>query len=103
MRRILGQLKKAGLVKVHAAAGGTFLRRAPAGISLLDVYRAVEVVAEGKLFHVHEGPNPRCPMGRNIQAALDATLVRAQAELERGLSRVTLAQVVADMTLSVSA
>ena len=63
IRRILGQLKKAGLVEVHAAAGGTFLRRAPAGISLLDVYRAVEVVAEGKLLHVHEGLNPRCPMG----------------------------------------
>ncbi|AWM31697.1 Rrf2 family transcriptional regulator [Hymenobacter nivis] len=103
IRRILGQLKKAGLVEVRAAAGGTFLRCAPAGISLLDVYRAVEVVAEGKLFHVHEGPNPRCPVGRNIQAALDATLVRAQAALERELAHVTLAQVVADLTLTVSA
>jgi len=38
IRRILGQFEKAGLVEVRAAAGGTFLRRAPATISLLDVY-----------------------------------------------------------------
>ncbi|MGI4883371.1 MAG: Rrf2 family transcriptional regulator [Janthinobacterium lividum] len=99
IRRILGQLKKAGLVEVRAAAGGTFLRRAPASISLLDVYRAVEVVAEGKLFSVHGSPNARCAVGRNIQAALDATLVRAQTALERELARVTLAQVVADLAL----
>ncbi|AMJ65354.1 Rrf2 family transcriptional regulator [Hymenobacter sp. PAMC 26628] len=99
IRRILGQLKKAGLVEVRAAAGGTFLRRAPASISLLDVYQAVEVVAEGKLFHVHASPNPRCAVGRNIQAALDATLARAQTALERELARVTLAQVVTDLAL----
>ena len=44
IRRILGQLKKAGLVEVRAAAGGTYLRRDPATITLLDVYRAVDVV-----------------------------------------------------------
>ncbi len=103
IRRILGQLKKAGLVDVRAAAGGTFLRLAPASISLLDVYRAVEVVAEGKLFSVHASPNPRCAVGRNIQAALDATLVRAQTALERELARVTLAQVVVDLALPVTA
>lgn len=66
IRRILGQLKKAGLTKVRAATGAMFLWRASAIISLLDVYQAVEVVAEGKLFHVHDAPNPRCPVGRNI-------------------------------------
>ena len=44
IRRILGQLKKAGLVEVRPASGGTFLTRQPAAITLLEVYRAVEVV-----------------------------------------------------------
>ena len=93
IRRILGQLKKAGLVEVRAAVGGTHLRRAPASITLLEVYRAVEVV-EGDLFSVHDAPNPKCPVGRNIQAALDATLRRAQAALEQQLAGVSVAQVV---------
>ena len=93
IRRILGQLKKAGLVEIRAAAGGTYLRRAPATITLLDVYQAVEVV-EGRLFSMHEGPNIKCPVGRNIQGALDETLVRAQVALEKELAGVTIAQVV---------
>jgi Rrf2 family protein len=96
IRRILGQLKKAGLVEVRAAAGGTYLRRNPADITLLDVYQAVEVV-EGNLFSMHDKPNPKCPVGRNIQAALDDTLRRAQAALEQQLAGVSVAQVVAGM------
>ncbi len=93
IRRILGQLKQAGLVEVRAAAGGTYLRRDPAAITLLDVYRAVAVVDE-RLFSVHEKPNPHCVVGRNIQTALDGTLQRAQAALEQELAATTLAQVV---------
>lgn len=96
IRRILGQLKKAGLVEVRAAAGGTYLARPAVTITLLDVYRAVEVV-EGDLFSVHDKPNPKCPVGRNIQGALDDTLRRAQAALEQQLAGVSVAQVVNGM------
>lgn len=96
IRRILGQLKKAGLVEVRAAAGGTYLARPAAAITLLDVYHAVEVV-EGNLFSIHDKPNIKCPVGRNIQAALDETLSRAQAALEQQLAGVSVAQLVTDM------
>jgi len=96
IRRILGQLKKAGLVEVRAAAGGTYLRRAAAAITLLDVYRAVEVV-EHNLFSIHDKPNPKCPVGRNIQAALDDTLRQAQAALEQQLAGVNVAQIATGM------
>lgn len=96
IRRILGQLKKAGLVEVRAAAGGTYLRRDPATITLLDVYRAVEVV-EKHLFSIHDKPNPHCLVGRSIQATLDSTLGRAQTALEQELAATTLAQVVASV------
>ncbi|RYU83244.1 Rrf2 family transcriptional regulator [Hymenobacter persicinus] len=97
IRRILGQLKKAGLVEVRPAAGGTFLARSPVAISLLDVYRAVEVVEEGQLFSVHDKPNPACPVGRTIQSALDHTLQRAQTALEQVLAATTLQQVTTDI------
>ncbi|TGE28457.1 Rrf2 family transcriptional regulator [Hymenobacter metallicola] len=97
IRRLLGQLKKAGLVEVRPAAGGTFLTRRPAAITLLEVYRAVEVVEAGQLFSVHDKPNPACLVGRNIQSALDDTLQRAQTALEQVLAGVTLQQVTTDI------
>jgi DNA-binding IscR family transcriptional regulator len=97
IRRILGQLKKAGLVEVRPASGGTFLSRPAAAISLLDVYQATEVVEAGQLFSIHEQPNPACPVGRNIQTALNDTLQRAQTALEQQLAGVTLQQVALDI------
>jgi DNA-binding IscR family transcriptional regulator len=102
IRRILGQLKKAGLVEVRPASGGTFLARRPADIPLLAVYQAVEVVEAGHLFSVHDQPNPACPVGRNIQAALNGTLQRAQSALEQVLAGVTLQQVTTDIVAQAS-
>lgn len=97
IRRLLGQLKKAGLVEVRPASGGTFLARKPEAISLLDIYRAVEVIAQGQLFSVHDKPNPACLVGRNIQATLDDTLRKAQNALEQVLANETLQQVAVDI------
>ena len=101
IRRILGQLKQAGLVEVRAAAGGTYLRRDPAALTLLEVYQAVEA-SEPQLFSIHERPNPHCVVGRSIQAVLDSTLQRAQAALEQELAATTLAQVLAQVRQPVS-
>jgi DNA-binding IscR family transcriptional regulator len=97
IRRILGQLKKAGLVEVRQGMGGAFLSRLPGAISLLEVYHAVEVVQKAQLFSVHEKPNPACLVGRNIQSALDGTLQQAQTALEQVLAGVTVAQVTTDI------
>lgn len=92
IRKIMGNLKKAGLVVVRPGVGGASLLKAPDEITLLDVYRAVDVVEEGRLFHVHDGPNLDCPVGRNIEAALRAEFAEAQAAMERRLEKTTLAQ-----------
>ena len=34
-------------------------------ITFLDIYKAVEYVGNGELFHFYEKPNTNCPMGRN--------------------------------------
>ncbi|MEC0369121.1 Rrf2 family transcriptional regulator [Paenibacillus chibensis] len=92
IRKIMGNLKKAGLVDVRPGVGGASLLKAPDEITLLDVYRAVDVVDEGQLFHVHDGPNPDCPVGGSIEAALRAEFAEAQAAMERRLEKTTLAQ-----------
>jgi len=94
IRRILGQLKKKGLVQVRAGSGGAQLLKGLDEISLLDVYRAVDVVEEGKLFHIHDEPNPRCPVGANIQAVLELLLARAQTAMEGVLEGITMEELV---------
>lgn len=97
IRRILLQLKSAGLVSVQRGTGGAALAKPLEEITFLDIYRAVDCVGEGELFHFHENPNPECPVGRNIHAVLDGKLERVQSAMERELESITLADVKRDM------
>ena len=96
IRKVLGQLKDAGIVAVEAGVGGASLERDPSEITLLDVFNAVESV-EGPLFSFHADPNPACPVGRRIHPVLDAELDAAQAALEARLKSRTLADLVSVM------
>ena len=96
VRRLLGMLKTAGLVQTSAGVPGAKLAKAPEEIRLLDVYRAVGSI-DGTLFSIHEKPNPRCPVGAQIQTVLDETERAAQTAMERELASRTLADVVAEI------
>ncbi|WP_134683891.1 Rrf2 family transcriptional regulator [Brevibacillus migulae] len=95
IRRIMGMLKKAGLVEVRPGVGGASLRKRPEDITLLDVYRAVNVTDENQLFRFHEDPNVQCPVGRNIELVLRSELMEAQAAMEQRLAQTTLSQLTA--------
>jgi Rrf2 family protein len=94
IRRVMGKLKNAGLIQVRRGTGGAKLHKPLNEITLLDVYRAVEVVEEGELFQFHEKPNPNCPVGANIQAVLELILNRAQEAMEKILDEVTMEELV---------
>lgn len=93
----MGMLKKAGLVKVRPGIAGAELARDLANITLLDVYKAVNVVQEKELFSIHENPNPDCPVGRNIQNTIGPLFSIAQTALEKALGNVTIEDVVRDI------
>ncbi|EIJ78447.1 rrf2 family protein [Bacillus methanolicus PB1] len=95
IRRVLGMLKKAKLVNVRAGAGGASLTKSLNKITLLDVYRAVDVVEEGELFQFHENPNPNCPVGSSIQPVLELVLLRAQNAMEKVLEEITMEEITA--------
>jgi len=92
IRRIMGMLKKAGLVEVRPGVGGASLVKDPDDITLLDVYRAVHATEEHRLFRIHEDANIDCLVGRNIEAALQSELREAQSAMEERLSQTTLRQ-----------
>ncbi|HJA66645.1 MAG TPA: Rrf2 family transcriptional regulator [Candidatus Mediterraneibacter cottocaccae] len=97
IRRILSQLRDAGLIEVKRGTGGAALAKKPEEITFLDVYRAVECIEENTLFHFHENPNPNCPVGRNIHNILDDKLLQVQKAMERELESITLADVMNDL------
>ena len=90
VRRLLGQLKDAGLISVPRGTGGCALLRPLNEITFLDVYRAVDA-ADESLFRVHENPSPLCPVGRNIRALLKDPLDEIQQAMEEKLKNYTLA------------
>lgn len=97
IRRILGQLKKAGLVNVtRGGQGEASIARSPDSITLYDIYKAVGSVDDDELFHFHENPNPSCPVGRNIHASLDKRLAQVQKAMEDSLKSMKLSDVIQD-------
>ncbi|MDE7435274.1 MAG: Rrf2 family transcriptional regulator [Lachnospiraceae bacterium] len=96
IRKILGQLKGAGLIEVARGTGGTTVAKPLKDITFFDVYQAVECVENGELFHFHENPSTNCPVGRNIHHILDDKLLRVQNALEKELASITLADLKRD-------
>ena len=97
IRNILLQLKAAGLIRVDRGTGGAYLEQPADEISLLDVYQAIEPLEKGKLFRIHENPNPDCPVGRHIHEALDGRLSAVQEVMELKLRSMSLADVMTDL------
>ena len=90
IRRIISQLKAAGLVKVERGRNGVISSRPVDEITLYDVYVAVEAVSSEGLFHFHGNPNPKCPVGKNIHDILDGTLREIQNSFEERMRSVKL-------------
>jgi Rrf2 family protein len=98
IRKLMGMLKKAGLIEVHPGIAGAKLTKELSEITLFDVYKAVNVVQEKELFSVHDNPNPKCPVGRNIQNTIVPIFSAAQLAMEKVLVSVTLEDVVRDIS-----
>lgn len=97
VRKILLQLKEAGLIEVKRGTGGTEITRDLSEITFFDIYKAVGCIEDDTLFHFHENPNPDCPVGRNIHAVLDNKLLKVQKAMEKELESITLADVKNDL------
>lgn len=97
IRKLLSQLKDAGLAEVKRGPGGAVPAKPLEEITFLDIYRAVDCIGENTLFHFHENPNPDCPVGKNIHRILDKRLLQVQEAMEQELGTITLAMVKKDL------
>jgi len=92
VRRLLSMLARAELVESSAGIAGARLARPAGKITLLDIYRAVDMEDEHRLA-IHDDPNPRCTVGRYIGGVLDVMIAPAEQAFESQLGRRTLADV----------
>ena len=92
IRRLLSALVRGRLVSAQKGVGGGFaLASAPANITLLDVYRAVEPQPDHGLGRF--APNTKCPVGARIETILRTAFFKAQAGMEAQLAGVSLLEV----------
>lgn len=97
VRRLIGALRDAGLVRVrHGTEGGAELARPAESISLYDVYRAVQPGEDLFALHPH-GPCGTCPVGRGIVDVLEPVFDRAETALEQVLAGVSVRDVYAGL------
>ena len=91
VRQLMGSLRRYVIMTSVQGHARPALSRAPADISLLDIYRAVE---GGKpLLHLDTHTNPECGVGVNIQLALQDYFDKVQNRAEDEMSRITLQDV----------
>ncbi|MFD5319275.1 Rrf2 family transcriptional regulator [Streptomyces sp. NPDC127098] len=91
VRRILGNLRDAGLVRsIEGRHGGWQLARPAREITLYDAYAAVEA---GPVLSRHpHPPSEACEVGRNMQHLLAVEFEAAERAMEERLGRTTIAQ-----------
>jgi len=90
IRRILGQLKKAGLVEIKAGVGGSYIKKPLDEITLFDVFNAVNA-ADYEIFSFHDNPECNCPVGKNIHTILDSHLLQIQEVMNHQMKSTSLA------------
>lgn len=96
VRRIAGQLSRAGLITVQRGPGGASLARPASQITLRDVWRAIHPEKE-KLLGVHKKTNGECPVGRLVPNLLRDRFDAAEAALLTDFATTTIAEMAAGL------
>ena len=97
VRNVMGNLKEAGIISISQGKSGISLAKSLDKITFYDVYKAVDCLNEDGLFHFHENPNIKCPVGRNIHKAMDGKLKKIQDNMENEMRNITVADVAVDL------
>jgi DNA-binding IscR family transcriptional regulator len=95
IRRLTSQLKKAGLIGVRSGVGGATLLLPSGKISLLDVYQAVVSKPSTCPFYLHQSPNSKCFVGKNIHDALKMPFAKVNQAMRDSLATTTIADIAA--------
>ncbi|MGE7776695.1 Rrf2 family transcriptional regulator [Chitinophaga sp. NPDC101104] len=96
VRKELSELRNAGLIESKEGKnGGCRLAKPMKDILLSDVFA---VVKDDHIFgYAPNHPNPDCPVGRNINNALDTMFTGLDQSITRELSKISLADFISKL------
>jgi len=98
VRRVLGDLRRAGLVDTkRGVGGGVTLAKNASQITLRHAYEAIEQ-GEQLFAGYPSGPNPRCPVGNVLADYLGEVYGNAEESMKRSLGKVTVDAMVRDVS-----
>lgn len=89
LRKVLTSLRNAGIIQAHRGVKGFALNTEKASLSLLRIYRAVSD-GDPLLFDIHQNPNDRCVVGRNIKPVLGGMFREFESALSLKMQKTTL-------------
>ena len=92
VRKLMGELRRAGLIETTNGTPDPKLAKATDQISLLDVYLAVE--KDKPLFQIDYKTNPDCIVGGNIQETLKEYYNQAEVAAKAKLNSIKLSDVI---------
>lgn len=94
IRKIVGLLKKKGIIESRRGVGGFALKPKTEELTLLQIYQAVNETETPRIFDLHQNPSDECIVGRHIKPVLTDMFAQAEAALSRALAEKTLADCV---------
>ncbi|MDF7627078.1 Rrf2 family transcriptional regulator [Leuconostocaceae bacterium ESL0723] len=95
VRRLMADLKRAGLMHASAGVAQPGLCKQPAEITILDVYQAVD--GESPLLSPDQNTSQDCPVGRQIAQVLDHQYQKVEAAAQAEMQQITLADIMAEL------
>ena len=91
IRKIIGLLKKKGIVESRRGVSGFALKLSPENLTLLSIYQAVSETERPNLFDLHQNPNDACIVGHHIKPVLTGMFDELEDAFASALSQKTLA------------
>lgn len=97
VRGVMSSLNKAGIINAEKGKKDVTLQKELSDVTFYDIYSAVDSLSGNGLFRFHENPNLKCPVGRNIHAALDNKLEKVQRAMESEMKSISIKSVIKDI------
>ncbi|WP_281165586.1 Rrf2 family transcriptional regulator [Liquorilactobacillus sicerae] len=98
-RRMMSQLRKAGLLETTQGAAAPKLAKDPQEITVLDVYLAT--CPEAPLLKVDHNTSKKCAVGNAVPVVLNKYYLDIQSAAEAKMRKITLQDIINDVEMSI--
>lgn len=97
IRKIIGLLKKEGIIESRRGIGGFTLKPKAEKLTLLQIYQAVNETQTPRIFDLHQNPSDECIVGRHIKPVLTDMFAEIEDAFSHSLAQKTLADCISLM------